>query len=133
MKTINEKQKEKEQNQEITLNVTGLAQSQEQTNGFMVIVGIKKGSGLFNYLIGSREEAEILGEKMKAQAKEYIKDKIFVEITALKVKKCSHPYCNNLCDNNDLYCLRCDDLMFDAEQDRISELNDFEREIEVYN
>ena len=96
-----------------------------ETNGFRVMVGIKKGSGTFNYIIGTPEQAEQLGEEMLEKGNLLFKQQnLFVTIEPCCVSKCANSYCNKLTEED--YCLRCEDLMFDARHDAQEELNDYE-------
>jgi len=94
-----------------TLNIT------TTNNGYCVVVGLKKGSGTFKYIIGTEEQAQALGEEMKANEGKLLfkQQELFIDIKPCLVKKCSSPFCDKL--TQEVYCLRCEDLMFDAQQE----------------
>jgi hypothetical protein len=95
-----------------------------KTNGFRVIVGTKKGSGFFNYIKGTKKEAQKLGEKMKLI---FPQENQIIDLQAVNLKKCDMKECDNLCESNVIYCLKCEDLLFDAQ----AEARERKEEIEI--
>jgi len=98
-----------------TLIIQALEQG-KVLNGFRVIVGLKKGSGSFNYVVGSRAKAQEVGEYMKEMGKMMFKRqkgrKIYVVLEPCKLQKCK--YCDNVCEDNERLCIKCEDMMYDA-------------------
>ena len=112
----------KTETQETTLRI----QTIEKPNGFRVVVGLKKGSGTFNYIIGTKEQAQELGEKMKERNELLFKhQKEVVSIEPCFVSKCSNSFCNKLTE--EVMCLRCEDIMYEAQ----CEAREQEQEYEV--
>lgn len=84
----------------------------EDNNGFRVIVGKDKGSGLFEYFLGSKQDALKLGNQMKDTVIHSfnVEGKIYIDIQPcfLRVCKC----CQKLTE--EYICLKCEDLLSDA-------------------
>ena len=103
-----------------TQDTTLTIQTTDKPNGFRVIVGLKKGSGTFNYIIGTKEQAQELGEKMKERNELLFKhQKQIVEIKPCFVSECNNSYCHKLTE--EIYCLKCEDIMYDAQCDAQAE------------
>ena len=104
-----------EHRQEATLIIQALEQG-KVLNGFRVVVGTKKGSGMFNYVIGNKAKAREIGEYMKETNKLLFRHqkgkKVFISLEPCKLQKCS--YCDNICEENERLCMKCEDLMYDA-------------------
>ena len=101
-----------------TISITGL-----DFNGYEVIVGIKKGSGVFRYILGDKKEAIRVGEEMKEQEAKFFFNwglgknkprKLYVELRAVKLSRCKVECCNNFCESGEDYCLGCLDNINDA-------------------
>jgi len=103
------------QKEETTLRVEGL----KSFKGYLVVVGLQKGSGSFRYIKGNKEQAIKLGEEMKkAEGKLFFQEKtLYVDIQPKELQKCSMPSCNHLCESSEQYCLRCEDLMYEAQME----------------
>ena len=113
-----------ESKNDLTLNIT----TTEKPNGFMVLVGKEKGSGSFEYMIGSEKEAQELGEKMKEKYELVFKQQMIITVKPCLLKKCDNNHCEKLTEEN--YCLRCEDLMFDAQLDARADEQEREMELE---
>ena len=103
-----------------TISIIGL---ENDFNGYCVVVGTTKGSGVFRYVLGDEKEAIRIGELMKEQEAKFFFNwgnnkhkELFVEMRKVKLSKCKMEYCENLCED-DYYCDRCEDSINDARID----------------
>ena len=105
------------QKQETTLRIEGI--KKKTFKGYCVIVGLKKGSGSFRYIKGTKKQALKLGESMKTEGKIFWPEvkTLFIDIEKKELKKCDISSCNSLCESSEQYCLKCEDIMFEAQQE----------------
>jgi len=110
--------KSKGKTQELTLSVVGVAKN-PVFKGFRVLVGHKKGGGMFEYSVGSKDKARKLGEQMKVICKNMLfkRQRIFITLEPCELKKCDISYCEKVCESDERYCMKCEDLMYDARQE----------------
>jgi hypothetical protein len=108
--------------EEKTLRVEGL----KSFKGFVVSVGFQKGSGRFNYVKGDLEQAKRVGESMKAEGEIFWSEErtLYVDIQELDLKKCKNSYCERLCESSEQYCLKCEDLIYEAQIDYAEQRNE---------
>jgi len=112
---------------EKTLTITGL---KEKTNGYCVVVGIKKGMGSFRYIIGNKKQAQQLGEEMKEVEGMLFKQQnqaveLFIDLKPVALKECNLFNCKRLTEINEPYCLRCEDCLADAQADKENLLENY--------
>ena len=96
--------------------------------GYRIIVGKEKGSGMLNYCKGNEEEAKALGEQMKLAFKQHSEAELQVDIQSVKLKKCDTSYCKILIEAEERFCLKCEDIMYDAQ----IEYSEMKSEEELY-
>ena len=89
----------------------------EGIKGYRVTIGKKKGSGFFNYIEGNKKTAEKHANNLKEVMENNFDYDLKIDIQAVDLKKCDIKYCNNLCEKDERYCLKCDDLMFEAQME----------------
>jgi len=104
------------QDNETTLRVESI--KPQLFKGYRVVVGKNKGSGWFNYCIGNRTKALKLGMEMKKSELLFKQQKTFMVLEPTILKKCNNSWCNKLCEKDDRYCLKCEDILYDIELDR---------------
>lgn len=90
-------------------------------DGFISQVINKKTKGsMFEYAItekDAREKADTLLKMttMLTSKLSPLKDEeYFINILPIKLKKCDIVYCDRLCEQDERYCLKCEDLYYDA-------------------
>jgi len=85
--------------------------------GFRVVVGVKKGNGFYSYT-RTKAQAKAIGKGYKKIFinSAFKQQQILVEIKPIMLKMCD--MCNNLCESDEKYCLKCEDLFFDARQEQ---------------
>jgi hypothetical protein len=110
---INQKQKQKNMNVETTFRIDGI---KPVFRGYRVIVGKTMGNGMYDLVKGNKKEAQEVAKVMKGilQNSLFKQDKLCVCLEPVKLSKCKTDYCDRLCENDETYCMRCDDLMFEA-------------------
>ena len=104
-----------------TISIIGL---ENDFNGYCVVVGTTKGSGVFRYVLGDEKEAIRIGELMKEQEAKFFFNwgnnkhkELFVDLRKVKLSKCQMESCENLCESGEHYCLKCEDNLADARID----------------
>ena len=83
--------------------------------GFRVCVGSKRNCGWFVYVKGNRKKALEVGKEMKKTELVYHLKKVVVSIEPCELKKCSMLNCNNLIEADERYCLKCENLLYEAQ------------------
>lgn len=104
--------KQQREQQEATLRIQGLA-----FKGFRIIVGKSKGSGLFEYFKGTRTNALKRAKVMLKETEKMISQDCVITLEPCWLKKCNIKYCERLCESNEPYCLRCEDILWDTQLD----------------
>ena len=83
--------------------------------GYSVIVGKDGKSGFFEYS-KTKKEAKEKGEVMKAMLENnFEKGDLTITIQSTKLKNCDNKNCVRLCPSDENYCLKCEDLMYEAQ------------------
>jgi hypothetical protein len=95
----------------------------EAVKGWRVIVGKEKNSGMFQYVVGSKEKAQKVGEKTAEELKSVFKQQnnddseLIISLEAVTLKKCDTSYCSRLCEADERYCLKCEDDYLEAQME----------------
>lgn len=114
---LTQAEKEAVETQDTTLRLEGLEIDKEY-RGFRVIVGSKKGSGMFAYSVGNRTKADKVAKNMKETGNMMFKrqksKKLCVVLEPCILKRCKSEGCKGLCEKGETYCMRCEDNMYDA-------------------
>ena len=88
--------------------------SDEREKGFQAIVGLdpKNSGGSFRYFWDYGEAVEWAKLEVKDWLK--FKSKLTYCIKEVDLKECPNKFCKELCESNEIECLRCDHIRYDA-------------------
>lgn len=89
--------------------------------GYEVLVGDKKG-GIF-WLTTKKSSALKWGRDMLKTMKPYMKKGTRIIIKKVMLKKCDMEFCKEFTFADERYCLGCDNLLLEAQQERYNEID----------
>lgn len=82
-------------------------------NGYEVLVGRRKGTGTFKYVL-DKKDAESWAYTTRKMLSGHIKGNLKIFFTKLKLHKCSMKWCKELVPLSEVYCLGCENIIEDS-------------------